>query len=130
MSIRRARWIWFLGLWLLLPWPMWLLADGWAPGVRYTILTAAAASVMFVEGGSGVVQMVVVFFALHALATTLGCAGLAWCAASLLARAPARWVAPVTLGALAVGLIASLLLPLYRTPFGRAPVGGLLEILS
>jgi len=130
MTPVRLRRIWFVGLWLLLPWPFALLGDGLVPAVRYAILAIAGASIAIVEGAAGPVGMIVALFAGLAIATALACWGIAWVVGKGLDRLPATQAAAITWVCLALGLAVALFGEPYRTPFGRAVTGGLLQVLS
>ena len=130
MSERVLRRLWFAGFWFALPWPLLLFADAFVPAARYALLGAAAMAVAAVEGSSGPVALIVTLFLVMALATTAGCWVLAWLVARTLARLPRRTAAVLTLVLLGLGVLAALVFEPYRTPFGRALSGGLLEVLS
>jgi hypothetical protein len=130
VSVRTSRWLLWLAFLLLLPMPMWGPFDAFVPAVRYAMLLAAGAAVAWAEGTAGPVPLILLLFAAHAVAA-LGLTGLAaWLGGYLLAPFAARtrgWVVWATCLAL---LLFALLLEPYRTPFGRAPEGNLLGILS
>lgn len=130
MHLQRLRRLWFFGLWLLLPWPLLVLQDAWVPAVRYVLLGLAAALVAITEGAAGPVGLIVLLFlgwgALTSLLTWL----LAWLIAKLLDQLPAKFAIALTACILGSGLAWALLLEPYRTPFGRALRGGLLQVLS
>jgi hypothetical protein len=126
-AIRRT---WFLGLWLLLPWPLALIGDGFVPAVRYAILAAASSSIAVVEGAAGPVGAIVALLTGYAVVTTLACWGIAWGIGRGLALLPAAQAAAVTWVCLGLGLAVALFAEPYRTPFGRAVSGGLLQVLS
>jgi len=130
MSVRATRWVWFLGVWLMAPWPMLLLADAWVPSVRYWLLTLVALAVAVVEGAAGPVPFIVLFFALHALATTAAAFGIGWAVARALAPFSPGTRRLATLLALVLALAAALGLDAYRTPFGTAPYSNLTGVLS
>jgi len=130
MSRRGIRRLWFAGLFFLLPWSMLVFGGAWVPAVRFLILGSVAAIVAISEGAGGPVAGLVFVFLAHAAVTTLLCWGLAWVVSLALGRLPEPVAARITYACLAVGLAVSLLLDPYRTPFGRAARGGLLEILS
>jgi hypothetical protein len=130
MTPRALRRIWFLGLWLLLPWPLVLIGDGLVPAVRFAVLAAAAGVIALAEGAAGPVGAIVGLFVAYALATALACWLLAWVVARMLARLPAAYAAAITWTLLGVALVVALFLAPYRTPFGRAATGGLLQVLS
>jgi hypothetical protein len=127
---RPIRRLWFGGLWLFLPWPLLIFSDALVPAVRYLLLGSVAASVAIAEGASGPVGMLVVLFLGMAALTTLGCWLLACLAAMLLGPLPLRTQRTISWFCLAVALAASLVWEPYRTPFGRALAGGLLDVLS
>jgi hypothetical protein len=130
MSVRGTRWLWFVGVWLMLPWPMALLADAWVPAARYLLLTLVSLAIGILEGAAGPVPGIILLFALHAMVYSAAAWGIAWGASRALAGvAPGtrRWV---TLGSLTIALALSLAFDLYRTPFGSAPFANLLGVLS
>jgi len=122
--------LWFLGFWLLLPWPLVLLSDALVPAVRYLLLGCVAASVALTEGAGGPVSMVVAFFIGYGLLTTLLCWIMAWAVARSLVRWLPHHARTITWVCLVVGLLVALLFEPYRTSFGRAATGGLLQVLS
>jgi len=129
LSIRTARWLCFIGLFLLLPWPM-LVFDAFVPAVRYVILAGAALAVLLVEGGAGPVPGIVLLFCLHAVVYTAVAWILSWAATRLVSQASPRALAPLTWIALAAGFTIALVLEPDRTSFGHRATGGLLDILS
>jgi hypothetical protein len=130
MSLRTTRWLWFLGVWLMLPWPMLLFANAWVPAVRYLLLTLVSLTVGVFEGAAGPVPMIILLFALHATVYTAAAWGMAWGASRALGGVAPGARGWLTLGALATALALSLAFDVYRTPFGTAPVGNLLRVLS
>jgi hypothetical protein len=130
MSERGTRRLWFFGLWLLLPWPLLIFADGFVPAVRYVLLASAATAIAVFEGSSGPVALIVTLFVGMGLVTTVGCWLIAFVVAKLLARLTERTSMILTLSLLGTGLVIALFFAPYRTPFGRALRGGLLEVLS
>jgi hypothetical protein len=126
----HPRWVWFLGLWLLAPWPLGILGDSLVPAVRYAILTAAGASVAFAEGASGPVGGIIALFAAMTAATTLGCGLAAWVVSRALAPLPQSYQRAISWYAFGAGVGLALLFEPYCTPMGRAATGGLLEVLS
>lgn len=129
-SDRALRRLWFVGLWLLLPWPMGILDQALVPAARYALLAAAALAVLVVEGPGGPVVAIVALFVGWAAATALGTWAVARATFWAMGRIAPRWRTALCLGALALGALAALWLAPYHTPFGRAPRGGLFEILS
>jgi len=127
---RSLRRLWFIGLWLLLPWPIFAFGDAFVPAARYAILGIVAAAVAITEGASGPVGLILLLFASMTVGTTLGCWLLAWMIAKLLAVLPDTAARRVTFAALSIALLWALLFAPYHTHFGRAARGGLLEILS
>ena len=130
MKPRMLRRAWFLGLWLLLPWPLSVIGDAFVPSVRYALLACAASSVALAEGAAGPVALIVALFVGIAILTTSACWVIAWAIAKLLARLPAAQASTITWACLGFGLIVALFFEPYRTPFGRALTGGLLQVLS
>jgi hypothetical protein len=130
LSVRALRRLWLGGLWLLLPWPIVVMNDAWVPAVRYLILGCVAAAVAVTEGAAGPVGPLVFFFLGWALLTTLGCWGLAWIVARGLGHLPPAVASAVSWLCLGVGLLVALFASPYVTPFGRARIGGLLQVLS
>ena len=130
MGVRAIRRLWFLGAWLLLPWPMVIFGDTWVPAVRYVILAGVAGAVALAEGAAGPVLAMVFLFSAWAAVTTLGCWLLAWAVSKLVGLLPSRVAGVLTLAILLVGLIAALVLTPYETRFGTARMGSLLDILS
>jgi hypothetical protein len=130
MSGPTLRRLWFAGLWLLWPWPLVIFADAFVPAARYALLAAAAAAVALHEGAAGPVGMIVALLVGMALVTTAGCWVLAFVVARVLAYLPRRASVVLTLLLLGIGLVVALVSSPYRMPFGRAPYGGLLEVLS
>jgi hypothetical protein len=131
VSIRTARALLAILLFLVVPLPMVVLGDGWVPGVRYLLLGGVVGAVMLAGGGAGPVPLILFFFVLHALAA----AGLALLAAHVFTRAVLRYlprpaVAAVTLGLIIVALGVSIAFDVYETPFGRTPRSNLMGILS
>lgn len=126
-SIRR---IWFAGLWLLLPWPLMVFADAFVPAVRYAVLMTVVGTVAVAEGASGPGGLMFGLFAVMAVLTTLGCWLLAWAIEKALSGFSPATRRTITWLCLALALLVSLWFDPYHTPFGRAPEGGLLEILS
>jgi hypothetical protein len=130
LNSRTLRRIWFLGLWLLLPWPIFVFGDAFVPAVRYALLGAVTLAIAVAEGAAGPVGLILVLFTLMTAGTTLACWLLAWVTAKLLGNLPAPAQRAITFGALAFALVCALLFEPYRTSFGRALTGGLLEVLS
>jgi hypothetical protein len=130
MDSKRLRQFWFVGLWFLFPWPFMIFQDAFVPAVRYVLLGSTAAAVAFAEGAAGPVGLMVALFVGWGVLTS----GLSWLlagfVAKLLSHIPGRiaWLATAVIFAL--GFIWALVFEPYSTPFGRAPHGGLLEVLS
>lgn len=114
----------------MLPWPMFVFSDAVVPAVRYGLLAAVAFAMAVTQGAAGPVALIVLLFTLTAVGTTAACWLLAWGVAKLLGRLPAgaRWA--ITFLSLAVALWSVLVFEPYRTSFGRALTGGLLDVLS
>jgi len=126
-SLRRA---WFVGLWLLWPWPMFAFSDAVVPAVRYLVLAGVSLTMAVTQGSSGPVVLIVVLFVVMSAGTTLGCWLLAWCIERLLRNLPPSAQRGITLAALAAASIWALAFTPYHTSFGRAASGGLLDLLS
>lgn len=107
-----------------------IMQDAWVPAVRYVILGLAAALVAVVEGAAGPVGLVVLLFLGWGVLTTLLTWLLAWLVARLLDALPNRMAVGLTAIVLGSGFIWALFFEPYRTPFGRALRGGLLQVLS
>jgi len=130
MSVRQARWLLFLALALTVPTPMLLVFDALVPPIRYVILAAASLAVALAEGAAGPVPGIILLMAGHAVLYLLLAWLVAWLAARLLrGLTPARRRTAV-LGAVGALLFFSLAFALYHTPFGRAPTGNLLGVLT
>lgn len=129
MSPARCRWI-LAGFFVLtVPWPMPGPFDALAPPVRYLMLASAAGRVALAEGAAGPLPLLIGLLCLQAIGTVL----LSWAAASLLARVLARLPERRRM-ALVVGpgmpwLVTALVFDVYRTPFGDAGTGTLLDVL-
>jgi hypothetical protein len=130
MEHRTLRRVWFVGLWLLLPWPMTVVGPAFVPSVRYALLACAGSSVALTEGAAGPVGLIVALFVGVASLTTLGCWLIAWAIGRLLVRLPVAQATALTWACLGLGLFVALYFEPYRTPFGRALTGGLLQVLS
>lgn len=127
---RTLRRVWFVGLWLVLPWPMFVFNDAVVPAVRYALLATVALAMAVTQGAAGPVVLIVVLFVAMALGTTLGCWLLAWGIEKLLRNLPPTAQRTITFGALAVALVWAVAFAPYRTSFGRTLTGGLLDVLS
>ena len=91
MSVRATRWLWFLGVWLMAPWPMALLGDPSVPAVRYALLTLVSLAIAVFEGAAGPVPWIVALFAAHAIFYTGVAWAIAWAVSRTLAQVgPAR----------------------------------------
>lgn len=130
MDARHLRWLWFVGIWLLFPWPLFILQEAWVPAVRYLLLGLVAATVAIVEGAAGPVGLLVTLFLGWGIGTSLCSWLLAWAITKLLGQLSSRAAVSVSLGALGIALIWAIAFEPYRTPFGRALRGGLLQVLS
>jgi hypothetical protein len=130
MRPRTLRRLWFVGLWLLLPWPLHIVGEAFVPAVRYLILGGVAAAFAAAEGAAGPVGGIVCLFLGMGIVTSLGCWLAAWGIAKLLARCSAFTQRAVTFGGLGAALVFCLAFEPYATPFGRALTGGLLDVLS
>lgn len=130
MSRRGLRWVWFLGLVLLAPWPLSAIGDAYVPAIRYLMLGAAGLAVALTEGAQGPVPMIIGLFVVAGLGYTALCLALAGLIVRALERLGTRPALGVTLLALVAALAVGLIGTPYLTPFGHAPRGGLIEILS
>ena len=130
MSRRGLRWIWFLGLFLLAPWPLSAIGDAYVPAVRYLMLASAGLAVAFAEGAQGPVPLIIGLMVVAALGYTALCVALAGLIVRALERLGQIPALGITLLALCVALAVALIGTPYLTPFGHAPRGGLLEIFS
>lgn len=130
MSVLTSRRLLWVGLLLTLPLPMLVLDDGLVPVVRFLLLGGACVAVMLVEDAGGVVGFLALVFLVHAVVY----AGLLWLLAFAISRGlgrlPPRRLAAVTLAALVLAFVAATATQPYRTPFGRAARGGLVEVLQ
>ena len=130
MSVLTSRRLLWLGLLLMLPMPMLVLDNGLVPVVRFLLLGGVCVAVMLVEDAAGVVGFLALVFLAHAIVY----AGLLWLLAFAisqgLARLPPRRLAALTLAALALALLTATATRPYRTPFGRAADGNLVEVLQ
>ena len=130
MTPATTRRLWFLGLWLMLPWPLPFLDTPFAPAVRYLILATAGSTLALFEGGAGPITLLIVLFAVWGGLTTFFCWALGWAMGRLLGTLAPPLGGRLTWVCLAVALAIALTLEPYATPFGRAARGGLLEVLS
>jgi len=130
MSFTTIRRLWFAGLWLLFPWALPVFADSFVPAVRYVILGAVAGTIAITEGTGGPVRLLVVLFVGWGIATTVFTAILTWLISKALSFVKPRTAAWITGACLSTGLLIALFFEPYRTPFGRALRGGLLQVLS
>jgi len=130
MEHRTLRRVWFVGLWLLLPWPLTVVGDAFVPSARYALLAGASSSIALTEGAAGPVALIVALLVGVAGLTALGCWVIAWGIGRLLVRLPIAHAAALTWVCLGLGLFVALFFEPYRTPFGRALTGGLLQALS
>jgi hypothetical protein len=130
LNARTLRRLWFLGLWLLVPWPLLVYSEAFVPAARYMLLGGVAATVALAEGASGPVGLIVLLLLGYGVVTSVLCWVIAWLVTRVLTRLPPNIARVITLGCLGGGLLAGLLFEPYRTPFGRALTGGLLQVLS
>lgn len=130
MHRRRIRRLWFFALFFLLPWPLPVLGNAAVPSVRFWILGTVAASVGALEGAAGPVQGIIFLMCGWGLVTGALCWGIAWGLERVFRALPDRTALLATYSAITVGLAWALLFEPYRTPFGRALRGGLLQVLS
>lgn len=132
MSKRAARWVVFGVLWWTLPWawPLGAVADPFIPAARYALLAAAGAWVAASEGAAGAAGTLVGVVTAWAVVTTLGVWILAWLWTRALNPVSSRVRLTATVTLVVVAIAAALWLAPYRTPFGRTPTAGLLDILS
>jgi len=127
---RTLRWIWFAALFLLAPWPLSGMGDAFVPAVRYAMLAAAGPAVAAAEGAQGPAPLIIGLMCVSALGYTALCFAIASLVARGLERIGRGPSALVTILVLAVALAVAVVGQPYLTPFGHAPRGGLLEILS
>ena len=118
MTFRTSRRIIWAALVLMLPVPVFAgPITAFIPVVRVAMLGAICASVLLVEGSGGVVDLFTLLLFGQALAYLLA----SWLVAALLARLLARiashHLAAATLGLVLTGLVLTLSLDLYGTPF-------------
>lgn len=117
MSIRAARWAWWLGLMLMLPLPFFLAETGLVPPARIFMLGIISLAVWIVEGSGGVVRITTALLLVQAI----GCGGLLWIIATVAARMLRRLspsaIRRATIAALLVGAIVTTVFPVYRDPF-------------
>ena len=130
MDVRSWRRLWFAGIWLLFPWPLLILQDAFVPAARYLLLGTVAATVAIAEGAAGPVGLLVVLFLGWGIGTSLLSWLLAWLVARVLSQLPSRIAISVSGCILGGALIWASFFEPYRTPFGRALRGGLLQVLS
>jgi hypothetical protein len=130
LNPRTLRRLWFVGLWLMWPWPMFVFNDAMVPAVRYVLLAGVALTMAVTQGAAGPVVLIVVLFVVMAAGTTLACGLLAWGIERLLRNLPDAAQRTITFGAFAIALVWAIAFGPYRTPFGRALTGGLLDVLS
>ena len=125
MSTRSIRWLLFAVSALALPLPAIGPFGGLVPPIHHIVLFAATGAIAAVEGMAGPVGRILVLFAINAVATSIACALAAWLVARLIGRLPERARPVVAWGLAGALLAASLVFPLYETPFGRAPTANL-----
>ena len=131
MTQRRARWVLFLGIVLLVPWPMHVMEPVFAPTAHYLLLAGAVAAVVGVEGGGGPVPLLLAMFAGYALFYLALSWVVAWAVTRLvLARSSPTTRGRLVLGVLCIGLIVAVVTRGYQTPFSRLPRANLFEALS
>ena len=128
---RSIRALLFLALFAIAPLPIFLIGDGWVPGVRHLLFSGVVAAVAVLEGGTGPVPLILLVFVLHAVVS----AALAFVVAHLLAfgflrRLPSPLARAVTVGAIVIGVGVALAFDIYETPFGRASRGNLVAVFS
>ncbi len=130
MKPRSLRHLWFAGIWFLFPWPLLVLQDAFVPAARYVLLGTAAGAVALTEGAAGPVALLVALFVAWGIGTSLLSWLLAWLLTKLTSPLPKRAAAAFALTTLGLGLLWAVVFEPYRTPFGRALRGGLLQVLS
>ncbi len=129
MSRTRARRILFVAGLLLVPVPLFGLADAFVPTTRLAELALVVAVTIAAEGAGGVAALLFGLFAVHVLVWALAL----WCAAWLLSWTLAR-LGPLALGritvaAVLIGVIGASLFRIYDTPFhATLPHATLLEL--
>lgn len=130
MSVRAARWLLFLLMALTLPLPLLGPMAAFAPTVRYALLAAATGAIALTEGAAGPVLGLLGLFLVHVVVGLGLCWLIGWLGSITLRRLSDR-----LRGALVIVLAVSVLgvalsIDLYETPFGRAPTGTLIGVLS
>ncbi|MCP3985518.1 MAG: hypothetical protein GY723_14100 [bacterium] len=130
MTPRMLTWIWFAAIFLLVPWPWIGMGYSLVPALRYGMLAGAGLAVAAAEGAQGPAPLIIGMFCLAFLLFT----GLSWWLAGAVAKLLARTTPPRRMGLTLLCLVVALLIALttqpYRTPYGHAERGGLIEILS
>jgi hypothetical protein len=130
MSARAIRWLLFGALALALPFPMLGPFEAFVPAVRYAILLSAASAVAVAEGAAGPVPMILGLLALNVAASLAAAWVAAWIASRLLGAVGSPTLRRrAVLAAICAGLALASILPVYHTPFGRAPTASLLGVL-
>jgi hypothetical protein len=130
MSVLTSRRLLWIGLMLALPLPMLALEDALVPVARFLLLGGVCIAVMLVEDAGGVVGLLALLFLAHAVVY----AGLLWLLAFAISRGlgrlPPRRLGAITLATLVLAFLAATATRPYRTPFGRASHGSLIEVLQ
>jgi len=128
MSRRTAQRVLWVAALFLVPVPL-LTFGAFVPTMRLLELTTVILVTVLVEGAHGVALLLLALFGAHTLVFAL----LLWLAARLLAgllerTAPAA-IGVVTVALVAVGLVATIGVPVYDSPFhARLPHTTLLEV--
>jgi hypothetical protein len=108
-----ARLLW-AGMWLLLPLPYFIIANGSVPVVRIALLSAIAVSYAGFVDGSGVAwvmaYILLAHVAVYSILLAVGAIAIAYVLPAN-ARRPAVW------SFIVVGFTIALLFDVYRTPF-------------
>ena len=130
MTPRMLTWIWFAAIFLLVPWPWIGLGTSLVPAVRYGMLAGAGLAVAAAEGAQGPAPLLIGTLCLAFVLFTSLSWWLARMIGMLLARSKPRARVALTLLCIVVALLIALTTQPYRTPYGHAERGGLIEILS
>ncbi|MBW2242955.1 MAG: hypothetical protein JRH01_13305 [Deltaproteobacteria bacterium] len=127
---RKLTWIWFAAIFLLVPWPWIGMGYSLVPALRYGMLASAGLAVAAAEGAQGPAPLIIGMFCFAFLLFT----GLSWWIARMVGKLLGRAKPPIrialTLLCVFVALLIALTTQPYRTPYGHAERGGLIEILS
>jgi hypothetical protein len=114
----------------MLPWVLPFVHGPFVPSARYAILTGVSSLTALVEGGAGPIGLLIVLFAVWSGVTTALCWTMAWGVGRVLTPTTPTLRARITWVCLGTALVVAIVFQPYTTPFGRAAVGGLLDVLS